>query len=67
MSENTSTTFGMHDIISMGVVSLGMKWKYADVKNTSKNSVIQMWPSSHLMPVMPLILTMMIPKGPKHS
>ena len=42
MSEHTSTTSGMHDVISMGVVSLGMRRKYAGVKNTSKNSVIQM-------------------------
>ena len=42
MSENISTTSGKHDIISMGVVSLGMRRKYAGVKITSKNSVIRM-------------------------
>ena len=42
MSKNTSTTYGMHDAISMGVVSLDMKRKYAGVKNMSKNSIIRM-------------------------
>ena len=52
MSENTSTTSGMHDVISMGAVSLGMRRKYVGVKNTSKSLVIWMQPSSHLMPAM---------------
>jgi len=52
MSENTSTTFEMHDVISMGAVSLAMKRKYAGVKNTNKSLVIQMQPSSHLMSAM---------------
>ena len=42
MSEHTSTTSGMHDVISMGAISLGMRRKYVGVKNTSKNSVIRM-------------------------
>ena len=48
MSEHTSTTSRMHDVISMGDVSLSMRRKYINVKNTSKNSVIWMQPSSHL-------------------
>ena len=67
MSERTSTIAGMRDVISTGAVSLGMKGKYAIIKNTSKNSVIQMRHSNHLMPVMPPILTVMILKGPEHS
>ena len=42
MSEHTSITYGMHNVISMGAISLGMRRKYAGVKNTSKNLVIQM-------------------------
>ena len=49
MSEHTSTTSGMHDVISIGAISLGMRRKYAGIKNTSKSSVIRMQPSSHLM------------------
>ena len=67
MSEPTSTTSGMHDIISMGAISLSMRRKYAGVKNTSKNSVIRMQPSSHLTSAMLPIPTVTIPKGPEHS
>ena len=67
MSEHTSTTSGMHDVISMDAVSLGMRRKYAGVKNTSKNSVIRMQPSNHLMPAMLPIPTVTILKGPEHS
>ena len=67
VSEHTSTTSEMYDVISIGAVSLGMKRKYIGVKNTSNNSVIRMRPSSHLMPATPPILTVMIPKGPEHS
>ena len=67
MSKLTTTTFEMHNVISMGAVSLGMRRKYIGVKNTSKNSVIRMEPSSHLMPAMLQILTVMIPKDPEHS
>ena len=67
MSEYTSTTSGMHDVISMGTISLDMNSKYANVKNTSKSSVIRMQPSSHLTPEMLLIPMVTIPKGPKHS
>ena len=48
MCECTSTIFGMRDVISMGIVSLTMKRKYASVKKTSKSLVIRMQPSSHL-------------------
>ena len=57
----------MHDVISMGTIYLGMRRKYAGVKNTSKNSVIRMQPSSHLTSAMLQIPTVMILKGPKHS
>ena len=67
MSERTSTISGMRDVISMGVVSLGMWRKYADVKNTSKSSVIRMQPSNHLTPALLQIPMVMIPKGPEHS
>ena len=67
MSENTSTTSGMHDVISMGTVSLSMRRKYVSVKNTSKNSVIRMQPSSHLTSAMLPIPTVTILKGPEHS
>jgi len=67
MSEHTSTTFGMHNVISMGTFSLGMRRKYAGVKNTSKNLVIWMQPCSHLTLAMLPIPTVMIPKGPEHS
>ena len=66
-SEHTSTTSGMHDVISMGPVSLAMKRKYADIKNTSKNSVIRMQPYSHLTPAMLPIPTVTTPKSPEHS
>ena len=67
MSEHTSTTSGMHDVTSMGAVSLVVNRKYAGVKNTSKSSVIRMQPSSHLTPAMLQIPTVMILKGPEHS
>jgi len=44
MSEHTSTTSGMHDVISTGAISPTMKRKYVGIKNTSKSSVIQMQP-----------------------
>ena len=37
MSEHTSTTSGMHDVISMGAISLGMRRKYAGVKKEFGN------------------------------
>ena len=67
MSENTSTTSGMHDVTLMGAVSLGMRRKYAGVKNTSKNSVIWMQPSSYSTSAMLPIPTAMILKAPVHS
>ena len=67
MSKLTTTTFEMHNVISMGAISLGMRRKYIDVKNTSKNSVIQMQPSSHLTPAMLSIPMVTILKGPEHS
>ena len=67
MSERTSTISGMHDVISTGTISLGMKRKYTGVKNMSKSLVIRIQPSSHLTPVMLQMLTVMIPKGPEHS
>ena len=67
MSENTSTISGMHDVTLMGAISLSMKRKYAGVKNTSKNSVIQIQPSRHLTSAMLPIPMVMIPKGPEHS
>ena len=67
MSERTSTISEMHDVISTGAVSLAMKRKYAGVKNTSKSSIIQMQPSSHLTPAMLQIPMVMILKGPEHS
>ena len=67
MSERTSKIFGMRDVISTGAISLAMKRKYAGVKNTSKNSVIRIWPSSHLTPATLPIPMVIIPKGPEHS
>ena len=67
MSERTSTISGIRDFISTGTVSLAMKRKYTDVKNTSKSSIIRMQPSSHLTPAMLQNLTVMILKGPEHS
>ena len=42
MFEHTSTISEMRDVISTSSVSLGMRRKYAGVKNTSKSSVIRM-------------------------
>jgi len=67
MSEHTSTTSRMHDIILMGAIFLSMRRKYAGIKNMSKNSVIRMQPSSHLTSAMLPIPTVTILKGPEHS
>ena len=67
MSEHTSTTSGMHDIISTGAIYLGIKRKYAGVKNMCKNSVIRMQPSRYLTSAMLPIPTVTILKGPEHS
>ena len=51
----------------MGVVSLTMKKKYAVIKNTSKSSVIQTQPSSHLTSATLQIMMATVPKAPEDS
>ena len=67
-SECTSTISKMHDDVSMNVVSVAAKKKYATIRSTSKSTETWTQLSSHSTSAMLQIpMPTTTPKGPQHS